>query len=260
MALIRNGANLYPNTYRHFSAIGAHAILSAVGVGNAKRNWHAGWHTVSGVTNRSGLPDGYRPPSCWMMGQKTGGLSSRNESNFAIDLAALTLAEGRNIAGDITFAITLPDAALQLIVSATGTTTITFTDSSTLAGALAAAGTGDFAFTVPNATLGAIVNAIATGAITFTGAGTPRAVGTLEGDITPFTTLSPENLAANVWSSIIESGYTAGQIMQVLSAVAAGKTDIDGTDVTFRDINDTADRVFASMTGSERTTVTLTVD
>ena len=41
----------------------------------------------------------------------------------------------------------------------------------------------------------------------------------------------------------------------VLAAVAAGKTTIASNVVTFRDVNDTKDRVVATMTGSERTTV-----
>jgi hypothetical protein len=66
--------------------------------------------------------------------------------------------------------------------------------------------------------------------------------------------------ASDVWSALAEGNYTYAQVMQILSAVAAGKTDITGSTVTFRDINDTADRVVAEMTGSERTTVTLDVD
>ena len=62
------------------------------------------------------------------------------------------------------------------------------------------------------------------------------------------------------WDEVLEGGYTAGELLRVLAAVAAGKTDITGTTVTFRDVNDTTDRVVASMTGSERTTVTLDVD
>jgi hypothetical protein len=39
--------------------------------------------------------------------------------------------------------------------------------------------------------------------------------------------------------------------------VAAGQTTIDGSTVAFRDQADTKDRVTATMTGSERTTVAL---
>lgn len=60
----------------------------------------------------------------------------------------------------------------------------------------------------------------------------------------------------------IESSMTLRQAMKVLLAVAAGKTDITdlgggSASVKFRDVGDSKDVVTASMTGSERTTVTL---
>ena len=49
--------------------------------------------------------------------------------------------------------------------------------------------------------------------------------------------------------------------MRLLASVAVGKTEIDtsGIDpvVTFRDLDDTKDRVTATMLGSERATVVL---
>ena len=85
-----------------------------------------------------------------------------------------------------------------------------------------------------------------------------RHAGVLEGDITPFTELSPQSLADAVWNRVIEAGFTAQELMQILSAVAAGKTDIDTSGanpiVTFRDLGDPADRVTATLPGRERTT------
>jgi hypothetical protein len=100
--------------------------------------------------------------------------------------------------------------------------------------------------------------------VTFSSSATARATGALAGDITPFTELSPQSLASAVWSQILESSLDAGAVMRLLLAVAAGKTDIDtsGPDpiVTFRDTTDSVNRVVATMTGSERTTVTLDGD
>lgn len=67
---------------------------------------------------------------------------------------------------------------------------------------------------------------------------------------------------ANPWTELIEGSYTAADILRLLSAVAAGKTtiiDLGGgqATVTFRDINDTVDRVIATMDDSERTNVDL---
>lgn len=72
--------------------------------------------------------------------------------------------------------------------------------------------------------------------------------------------LNDAGSAANPWTEVIESGYTAAEILRVLAAVAAGKKTVDGGTVTFRDIADTKDRVTGTVSGSNRTGVTLEVD
>ena len=68
------------------------------------------------------------------------------------------------------------------------------------------------------------------------------------------------DIAQEVLGSVIEAGVDLRSVLRILGAVAAGKTDIDTSGpnpiVTFRDLGDTKDRVTATMTGSERTTVT----
>jgi hypothetical protein len=68
--------------------------------------------------------------------------------------------------------------------------------------------------------------------------------------------------AEDIWDYALEGTYTAKQILQVLVAVAAGKTviqDLGGGDglVKFRDLGDSLNRIEADMTGSTRTGVTL---
>lgn len=70
--------------------------------------------------------------------------------------------------------------------------------------------------------------------------------------------------ADDVWNYVLETGLTAKMMMRILTAIAAGKTDINNlgggnAQVKFRDMNDTKNRVTADMTGSERTSVTLDV-
>lgn len=137
-------------------------------------------------------------------------------------------------------------------------------------------------------TLTAIADLVSTIIGTGTLTNTLSATANLDCTITPYTELSPESLAASVWNAlaasynavgsmgekmndagsasnpwteIIEGGYTAAECLRLLTAVAAGKTtivDLGGgqATVTFRDINDTVDRIEADMTGSERTNVT----
>ena len=69
--------------------------------------------------------------------------------------------------------------------------------------------------------------------------------------------LNDAGSGSNPWTEVIESGLSAAEVLRIILAVQAGKTEIDGTTVKFRDVADAKDRVTASMTGSERTTVTL---
>ena len=68
--------------------------------------------------------------------------------------------------------------------------------------------------------------------------------------------------AAEVWEHPVEGGWTAEQLLRLLAAVMAGKTSIvdtpgTGATITFRDVNDTKERLSATMDGSRRTGVTL---
>lgn len=207
-----------------------------------------------------GIPSGHLASSSWALPRTAGAISAINAALLSFEADPLNLAEGRNIAGSAVFDFTLPNADLQLVVSASGLATMTFTQTGALAGALSGEGAATATFTVPSVTLGAIVSAIGAGTFALTGSATPKALGNLAGDITPFTELSPQSLAAAVGNLLVDGAYTLTDVLKILSAVAAGKSDIDTSGaspvVTFRDLNDTLNRVQAVMTGSERTTVT----
>ena len=134
---------------------------------------------------------------------------------------SLNLAEGRNLVANTTVTITVNNAQLDLIVDAVGSTTITFALSATLAGALSAIGNIPITFTVNNSTLGAIVDAVAATLINITTAATIRADGELAGDITPFTPLSPQSLAAAVWEALAADYNTAGTMGNKLNSAAS---------------------------------------
>ena len=74
---------------------------------------------------------------------------------------------------------------------------------------------------------------------------------------------SADDVAQAVLGFKIEGDYSMRDILKILSAVAAGKTSITdlgsgNATVVFRDINDTEARVNASMSGSERNSVSIT--
>lgn len=90
---------------------------------------------------------------------------------------------------------------------------------------------------------------------------TATGIGNIGATLRGYGDLTPEGLRDAVWGAILESGYSAEELLRILTAVAAGKTDINTSGpnpvVTFRGLGDTTDRVTATMTGSERTTVVI---
>jgi hypothetical protein len=150
-------------------------------------------------------------------------MSSFTQCVVTVTPGLLNLAAGVNISGDTTVTITVNPADGQLIVSAVGSTSITFNLAGNLAGALSASGSTSFSFTVNNATLGAIVDAIGAALVQFSNSATIRATGNLSGDITPFTELSPQNLAAAVWAQVIDGTYAANDLLKLIAASAAGE-------------------------------------
>lgn len=60
-------------------------------------------------------------------------------------------------------------------------------------------------------------------------------------------------------AAVVEGSYDTVEVMKVLLAFAAGKTDITGSTYTFRDQADTLNRISATVTAGERTAVTLNV-
>lgn len=69
-------------------------------------------------------------------------------------------------------------------------------------------------------------------------------------------------LARECTAEHVAGGYTVGDVLRILAAVAVGKTTITSPGagsafVTFRSIDDALDAVEATMSGSERVSVTL---
>lgn len=215
------------------------------------------------VSSKDSFPTGTNPPYTIMMGDSGALLSATTTINGTGEVTG-NAAMGRNCSATLEGSGTISGASLSLVTqiaaALAGTGTLTGALVGTLQMAANLAGSGDIA-----GAMGLIANVSTT--LSGSGAlvGALRSTASLEADITPFTTLSPENLATAVWAKALEGTYTAGDIMRLLSAVAAGKStivDLGGgaATVTFRDINDIADRVEADMTDSERTTVTLDLE
>jgi hypothetical protein len=170
----------------------------------------------------AGVPSGHLAPSSWVLPYKPGAMSSFTNLVVTVTPGLLNLAAGVNISGDSTVTITVNPADGQLIVSAVGSTSITFNLAANLAGALSASGSTSFSFTVNNATLGAIVDAVGAALVQFSNSATVRATGNLSGDITPFTELSPQSLSAAVWESLASAYNAPGTMGELLNSAGGG--------------------------------------
>lgn len=175
-----------------------------------------------GISSKlAGSPYGHLAPSSWCLPYKAGAMSSFTDCRIRFVPADLNLAAGRNVSGATTVTITVNNAQLQLVVSAVGSVDISFDLDANLAAALSAVGNVPITISVNNATLGAIIDAVATTLISIGTNATMRASGNLAGDITPFTELSPQSLAAAVWEALAADYNTAGTMGNKLNAASS---------------------------------------
>ncbi len=255
---------------------GGHAFFNAYQPGR-NHNWNT--HT----SNRVAIPDGNLPPNSWMLPRTGGGMSMRTESSGTftgnlIPTQPMTI----NLTGSSDF-----DATAALVVSMVAALTGSGDLEASIVGWLnaevALTGTGDL-----EADMVATANAV----VALSGTGSLEATISAFGDMTidivvTGTGLSTANVgsavwgalasannstgsmgekvndagsASNPWTEVIESGYTAAEILRLLAAIMAGKSSGGSTGaatVAFRDLGDTKDRVTAAVDGSgNRTTVT----
>lgn len=197
--------------------------------------------------------------AAWQLSPKAGGLSTCNQIAGTGSLSA-SLTKGINIAANLSGSGSLGTPSLSMIVqmaaALTGTGAITAALQARLQMAAALTGSG-------SVTAGLSILAQLTSSLSGSGSVTANLKGKLSMSADIYVNqsqASAEQIAVAVWDAICEGNYSHSDILKILSAVAAGKTDITGSTVTFRDVNDTANRVTASMTGSERTSVTLNTD
>jgi hypothetical protein len=172
------------------------------------------------------LPNGGYPSLTWFIPQKAGQIGSSNQI-YGNGVSAGNLAGGRNGVANVTGAGDITNGNLtliaQLIASLTGAGDVTpppslvgtlFMFSNQLTGAGADA-----------ATLTAFAAVQADLAGTGTLAVVPYATGELAANITGQSELSPQSLAAAVWSALAAQFNVNGTMGQKLNAAASGNID-----------------------------------
>lgn len=222
---------------------------------------------------RTAIPNGHLAPSAWFLPQVAGGMSSRGEAVITV-AADGNAAQGRNMTGTaaITFDATGSAAAIAALA---GSASITFTGAASASAVFSLEGSSTITFSASGAGT-AIASISGTAAITISGLADPlttvwmvaepiaseltadaiaAAVWASEPTTTP---LTAGEIAAAVMASGVEAGMTMTQAMRLITAALAGKSVVEGTSVSFRDVNDTKNRITATVSSDgDRTSVTL---
>lgn len=278
-------------------------------------NFYFGEASVAGQTEKAGMPVSGSNPYLFVYPPKSGGLSSRNNTNITFsDVANAVM--GLPATGSATLTFTA-DGTGGLIVSGSGSATLTFSSTATLLSIAAASGSATLSF-APVANIGALAGLSGSATLTFTPTATSYAIGYLSGTSTSETEFSASALAAAVWeaaaadynnagtmgekmndagsagnpwaallasnnsagsfgefvqalpglsdisteifnSTDIETGITFQEALRIVLAALAGEISGAGTNtITIRDVNDTKDRITATVDASgNRTAVTV---
>lgn len=198
----------------------------------------------AGASYPQGLGDG-----AWFMPQISGEMALRIEASggasgdiYAGQLMTVTMTGAGAIAALAALAVSM-DAGL------TGSGGIS---SATITGLLDAVAALSGSGGISGAAATALGNMVAALSGSGGASGTIGAIGDMELDIVVTGTgLSTANVGQAVWSKIVESGFTAEEIMRLLAAAMAGKVSgASGTTITFRDLGDTKDRIVATVDAS----------
>lgn len=170
--------------------------------------------------NFSSVPNGTQPPYSFIMPIKSGGLAASAGRLLGAGQVVGDAALGAPIEAQLDGGGTISSSQLNLVVAIAATLVGTGAISNApldLIQALIATLSGSGGVT--NAQLDAIVNMIATLAGQSTLTSNPTFTAEMSADITPFTTLSPENLARAVWNELKNNHTTPesmGKILQDL--------------------------------------------
>lgn len=188
----------------------------------SNRARYFGWSSFDKV---NGVPQGDRPPYCWILPQINGGLASFNNLVGAVLISNGNLAAGKAVESTISASIAISIADLGLITQAISIINSTgLIDAALLLGSLEAAANIAGNGQLNSVPIGAINDAtailLASGAIS--ASTSCMALGDISADIQPYTTLSPENLANAVWTYMANNpstGSTLEELMKKLGKV-----------------------------------------
>lgn len=233
----------------------------------------------------SAMPNGHLAPSAWVLPRTAGGMSSINFTTAKVEGLGLAVG-GITTTGTSSITLTFADAAGQLIASGGGTATFSLTSNNPLLTAsINGTGTAVATFSTNTPTLGALADGsgevaitltatnsgrmpandasplrTGTATLTLTGTLVPYAIGSMSGT-TEEAGLTPNGISNAVWGKVIESGFSADQIMRLLASFAAGSaTGLEGANPQFTGLDGVTLRIDGTYAAGTRTIDALNVD
>ena len=211
---------LYPNGQRAINPL-TRQVSGALPASGVMRTITAGerLNRTANFVKTASIPEGYAPKATVVMPVRAGGMAGT--AHIATSGEG-NLLQGGPMVGEGTMSFTTADASLGLIVSMSGDGTITFTTANTtLALTMAMDGNGNITLTGSGG-LSMIVPFEGNGNITFTGSGDLKGRCSMQGEWTPYTELSPENLARAVWDALATQFNDAGTMGNKLNTASSG--------------------------------------
>lgn len=283
MGIVANGWQYRSTGLYHAGATQVNNAVPYAHLGNFSqpgriRNISAG----EGITSTLvGIPSGERHPNCWMMPRSAGALAARNQltgtGSISTTALAVKLAEASLTGSGELSAI--GSLIVQAVAAITGSGTITAADLKAFLQAVAGiGGSGTVSATATGlGALAALLTGSGTGAgSTLTGTGELEAALVVTG--TGLTTgnvgaavwaaiasanntagtmgekLNDAGSASNPWTEVIESGFTAAEILKLIAAAVQGDgTGLESGAPVFKGLDGTTERITATYVDGTRT-------
>ena len=220
MALWPNGRYMTRSTYKGFGvAPGLDARLK--GLGDSRNRFIS-----SSFAKTASTPDGYDmkavvPPL------KAGSMATASPIFCSMN-GTSSLLKGGPLSGTGTITFTVPDANLSMTVSLSTNTMILSVTGDNAALKLTIGMSGDWTLTMTGtSSLSMVVPFEGTGSVvSMSGTSGLKGLLSMQGEWTPFTELSPENLARAVWEAIASEYNDTGTMGNKLNTASSGGVDM----------------------------------
>lgn len=214
MALLGNRTILNRTLGRKFYSLGvSYNYMEDMSPVGSRRNRQLG-----GVPKYTSTPNAYLNPMALVLPQIAGGMATNNQVQITIAKSDATLVNAQYMVASSTITFTLVDASLGQIFAALASGTITVAQATAaLEAKFAAEASGTITVSVGTAGLGGTFSMQGSSTITVTPTGLLTAIAFMEASAGGATPLSPEGLAAAVWSALKTNFNAAGTMGEALN-------------------------------------------